>query len=320
MGFRAMKILILVVSSLPQPIASGVSPGSFLGGAAGTCHRSAFRFSGRDQPLLDCVRLAEKNYRRFDAAWTKISAPPLVSRRPLVGDVEVTESDRKSITSSAICMTRFHGRTAPGHSHNTRALDLIMSFRRNAVRANRGGTACRRGHPPGLLTRDPNSWSRTTMFSERRSLVKRIGGATILYRLVPQLRAAGRSFRDRIYWIDHRRHTYNKSPQWIRLYGAILGLLLVPSVIEDRDGCRRRLDADPRLRPAVVLPADHNDEAMERRISARRCSPRRDCSGVARLNSLLIKNTFHPEAPCTLISGDRSDGDQLATGSSQSRD
>src|SRR2546430_9051519 len=35
---------------------------------------------------------------------------------------------------------------------------------------------------------------------------------------------------------------------------------------------------------------------------------------VARRIPLLIKNTFHPEAPGTLISGDRSDGDQLAKG------
>src|SRR5207244_10921317 len=35
---------------------------------------------------------------------------------------------------------------------------------------------------------------------------------------------------------------------------------------------------------------------------------------VARRIPLLIKNTFHPEAPGTLISGDRSEGDQLAKG------
>jgi len=35
---------------------------------------------------------------------------------------------------------------------------------------------------------------------------------------------------------------------------------------------------------------------------------------VARRIPLLIKNTFHSEAPGTLISGDRSEGDQLAKG------
>jgi len=64
-------------------------------------------FQGVTNQLLDCARLAEKNDRRYDAAWKK--SPVATDRWSAVWsvDVEVSESDRKSIHFLAICMTRF---------------------------------------------------------------------------------------------------------------------------------------------------------------------------------------------------------------------
>ena len=59
-------------------------------------------FQGVTNQLLDCARLAEKNDRRYNAAWKKIAC-----RHRSAVDSELSESDRKSIRFSAICMTRF---------------------------------------------------------------------------------------------------------------------------------------------------------------------------------------------------------------------
>ena len=92
--------------------------------------------------------------------------------------------------------------------------------------------------------------------------------------------------------------------------------LLGASVIEiwtDVDGV---LSADPKaVAPAFVLPRITYEEAMELSyFGATVLHPAAIAPAVARRIPLLIKNTFHPDAPGTLISGDRSDGDQLAKG------
>ena len=97
---------------------------------------------------------------------------------------------------------------------------------------------------------------------------------------------------------------------------AILGAALGASVIEiwtDVDGV---LSADPKaVAHAFVLPQITYEEAMELSyFGAKVLHPAAIAPAVARRIPLLIKNTFHPEAPGTLISANRSDGDQLAKG------
>jgi bifunctional aspartokinase / homoserine dehydrogenase 1 len=97
---------------------------------------------------------------------------------------------------------------------------------------------------------------------------------------------------------------------------AILGAALGVSVIEiwtDVDGV---LSADPKaVASAFVLPQITYEEAMELSyFGAKVLHPAAIAPAVARRIPLLIKNTFHPEAPGTVISGDRSHGDQPAKG------
>ena len=76
------------------------------------------------------------------------------------------------------------------------------------------------------------------------------------------------------------------------------------------------LSADPQaVAAAFVLPQITYEEAMELSyFGAKVLHPAAIAPAVAKRIPLLIKNTFHPEAPGTVISGARSHSDQLAKG------
>ena len=97
---------------------------------------------------------------------------------------------------------------------------------------------------------------------------------------------------------------------------AIVGAALGASVIEiwtDVDGV---LSADPRAVPsAFVLPHVSYEEAMEMSyFGAKVLHSASIAPAVARAIPILIKNTFNPAAPGTLISRSRGDDGQLAKG------
>ena len=103
---------------------------------------------------------------------------------------------------------------------------------------------------------------------------------------------------------------------------AILGAALGASVIEiwtDVDGV---LSADPKaVAPAFVLPQITYEEAMELSyFGAKVLHPAAIAPAVARRIPLLIKNTFHPEAPGTLFRVIAAMAINLRRGSAQSRD
>ena len=84
-------------------------------------------FQGVTNQLLDCARLAEKNDRRFDAAWKKITG-----RHRLVIDGLVGRRRGIRIRSQVNALLgdlhdALHGVQLLGHSP-PRALDLIVSF------------------------------------------------------------------------------------------------------------------------------------------------------------------------------------------------
>src|SRR5437763_3492195 len=64
-------------------------------------------FQGVTNQLLDCARLAEKNDRRYEAAWKKIAGRHRSVVSSLVGRRRGIRIRSKSIHFSAICMTRF---------------------------------------------------------------------------------------------------------------------------------------------------------------------------------------------------------------------
>jgi len=97
---------------------------------------------------------------------------------------------------------------------------------------------------------------------------------------------------------------------------AILGAALGASAIEiwtDVDGV---LSADPNeVSAAFVLPDITYEEAMELSyFGAKVLHPAAIAPAVASGIPLLVKNTFRPEAPGTLISRNGGNGDRLAKG------
>ncbi|HEY7292647.1 MAG TPA: bifunctional aspartate kinase/homoserine dehydrogenase I [Vicinamibacterales bacterium] len=97
---------------------------------------------------------------------------------------------------------------------------------------------------------------------------------------------------------------------------AIIGAALGASMIEiwtDVDGV---LSADPRIVPsAFVLPHLTYEEAMELSyFGAKVLHSATIAPAVARRIPILIKNTFNPDAPGTLISARRVDDERLAKG------
>src|SRR5207244_10924515 len=94
---------------------------------------------------------------------------------------------------------------------------------------------------------------------------------------------------------------------------AIVGAAVGASVIEiwtDVDGV---LSADPRVVPsAFVLPQMTYEEAMELSyFGAKVLHSATIAPAVAKRIPILIKNTFNPEAPGTLISSQRPDEELL---------
>src|SRR5947207_5815539 len=103
---------------------------------------------------------------------------------------------------------------------------------------------------------------------------------------------------------------------------AIVGAAVGASLIEiwtDVDGV---LSADPRVVPAAfVLPQMTYEEAMELSyFGARVLHSASIAPAVARRIPLVIKNTFNPDAPGTLISRNAEDERPLATGITSVRD
>jgi bifunctional aspartokinase / homoserine dehydrogenase 1 len=84
-------------------------------------------FQGVTNQLLDCARLAEKNDRRFDAAWKKIADRHRLVIDSLVGRRRGIRIRSQVDTLLGDLHDALHGVQLLGHSP-PRALDLIVSF------------------------------------------------------------------------------------------------------------------------------------------------------------------------------------------------
>jgi len=272
-------------------------------------------FQGVTNQLLDCARLAEKNDRRYDAAWKKIAGRHHSAVDSLLDRRRAIRIRSQVDTLLGDLHDALHGVQLLGHSP-LRALDLIASF---------GERLC------ALIVAAHLARVHPARFVDARQLVvtdNQFTNANVIFSKTN--RAARRYFTD-LFQLRRRRpipvvtgfigSTSDGQTTTIGRNGsdytaAILGAALGASVIEiwtDVDGV---LSADPKaVAHAFVLPRITYEEAMELSyFGATVLHPAAIAPAVARRIPLLIKNTFHPEAPGTLISGDRSDGDQLAKG------
>ena len=243
--------------------------------------------------------------------------PTDTARRSTVWSVgvEVSESDRKSIHFFGDLHDALHGVQLLGHSP-PRALDLIGSF---------GERLC------ALIVAAHLARVRPARFVDARQFVvtdDQFTNANVIFSKTN--RAARRYFADlfqlRRRWpipvvtgfvgstTDGQTTTIGRNGS--DYTAAIVGAALGASVIEiwtDVDGV---LSADPKaVEAAFVLPQITYEEAMELSyFGAKVLHPASIAPAVAKRIPLLIKNTFHPEAPGTVISGDRGHSDQLAKG------
>src|SRR5438874_703133 len=272
-------------------------------------------FQGVTNQLLDCARLAEKNDRRYDAAWKKIAGRHRSAVDSVVGGRRGIRIRAQVDTLLGDLHDALHGVQLLGHSP-PRALDLIVSFGERLC-ALIVAAHLARVHPARfvdarqLVVTDNQFTNANVIFSKTNRAVRRY--FTDLFELrrrrpIPVVTGfIGSTSDGQTTTIGRNGSDYT---------AAILGAALGASVIEiwtDVDGV---LSADPKaVAPAFVLPRISYEEAMELSyFGAKVLHSAAIAPAVARRIPLLIKNTFRPEAPGTLISSDRGDGDQLAKG------
>ena len=278
-------------------------------------------FQGVTNQLLDCARLAEKNDRRYNAAWKKIAGRHRSAVDSLVGRRRAIRIRSQVDTLLGDLHDALHGVQLLGHSP-PRALDLIASF---------GERLC------ALIVAAHLARVHPARFVDARQLVvtdNQFTNANVIFSKTN--RAARRYFTD-LFQLRRRRpipvvtgfigSTSDGQTTTIGRNGsdytaAILGAALGASVIEiwtDVDGV---LSADPKaVAPAFVLPRITYEEAMELSyFGAKVLHPAAIAPAVARRIPLLIKNTFHPEAPGTLFRVIAAMAINLRRGSAQSRD
>jgi aspartokinase/homoserine dehydrogenase 1 len=272
-------------------------------------------FQGVTNQLLDCARLAEKGDRRFEAGWKKIAERHHAIVNDLLGRQRRNRIRSQVDTLLGDLHDTLHGVQLLGHAP-PRARDLIASF---------GERLC------ALIVAAHLARVRPARFVDARQFVVTDNQFTNANVIFSKTNRAARRYFTELFRPRRRRpipvvtgfigSTSDGQTTTIGRNGsdytaAILGGALGASAIEiwtDVDGV---LSADPKaVAPAFVLPQITYEEAMELSyFGAKVLHPAAIAPAVARRIPLLIKNTFHPEAPGTLISGDRSDGDQLAKG------
>jgi aspartokinase/homoserine dehydrogenase 1 len=272
-------------------------------------------FQGVTNQLLDCARLAEKGDRRFEAGWKKIAGRHHAIVNDLLGRQRRNRIRSQVDTLLGDLHDTLHGVQLLGHAP-PRARDLIASF---------GERLC------ALIVAAHLARVHPARFVDARQFVITDNQFTNANVIFSKTNRAARRYFTELFRPRRRRpipvvtgfigSTSDGQTTTIGRNGsdytaAILGGALGASAIEiwtDVDGV---LSADPKaVAPAFVLPQITYEEAMELSyFGAKVLHPAAIAPAVARRIPLLIKNTFHPEAPGTLISGDRSDGDQLAKG------
>jgi bifunctional aspartokinase / homoserine dehydrogenase 1 len=274
-------------------------------------------FQGLTNQLLDCAGLAEKGDLSYQATWKKLAGRHHAAIDDLLGKRRGIRTRVQVDAMLGELYDALHGIQLLGHG-SPRALDLVASFgeRLSALIV---AAYLDRSHPAQFVdarrfvVTDNQFTNANVIFNKTNRAVRRYFGQLFRSRgrrPIPVVTGfVGSTSDGQTTTIGRNGSDYT---------AAILGAALRASMIEiwtDVDGV---LSADPQaVVRAFVLPQITYEEAMELSyFGAKVLHPAAIAPAVARRIPLLIKNTFHPEAPGTLISGDRSDGDQLAKGMS----
>ena len=272
-------------------------------------------FQGVTNDLLECARLAEKGTADYEPAWRKIAARHHVALDDLLGKKNGAGVRKQVNDLLAELGDALHGVQLLRHGP-PRVLDFIGSFgeRLSALIV---AAFLRRSRPARFvdarefIITDDQFTSANVIFGKTNRAVRRF--FTRLFRsagrrVIPVVTGfIGSTSDGRTTTIGRNGSDYT---------AAIIGAAVGAGVIEiwtDVDGV---LSADPKaVASAFVLPRITYEEAMELSyFGAKVLHSASIAPAVARRIPLLIKNTFRPEQPGTLISGRSGAGEQLAKG------
>ena len=272
-------------------------------------------FQGVTNDLLKCAHLAAQRDRRYEAAWNKI-----VHRHHSVTDDLLGKRRDVRLRSQVETLLDelydvLHGIQLLGHGPPP-ALDLVASFGERLC-ALIVAAHLARFHPARFVdarqfvVTDEQFTKANVIFSKTNRSARRYFGELFRSsrrRSIPIVTGfIGSTIDGQTTTIGRNGSDYTAS---------ILGAALGASVIEiwtDVDGV---LSADPKVvAPAFVLPRITYEEAMELSyFGAKVLHSAAIAPAVGKRIPLLIKNTFYPEAPGTLISHNSGEDSRLAKG------
>src|SRR6476646_307574 len=270
-------------------------------------------FQGVTNQLLECASLAARNDPNYGAAFQKIVRRHRSAIDDLLGKRRAARIRAQVDILLGELREVLHGIQLLGHSP-PRALDLVASFgeRLSAVIAaahlNRSHRATFVDARRFIVT-DDQFTNANVIFGKTNRAIRRffsdLFGAT---RPIPVVTGfIGSTSDGQTTTIGRNGSDYT---------AAIVGAALSADIIEiwtDVDGV---LSADPNtVASAFVLPRITYEEAMELSyFGAKVLHPAAIAPAVAKGIPLLVKNTFNPKAPGTLISRAGKNGDHLAKG------
>ena len=270
-------------------------------------------FQGVTNQLLECASLAARSDPNYVAAFKKIVRRHRSAIDDLLGKRRAARIRAQVDILLGELREVLHGIQLLGHSP-PRALDLVASFgeRLSAVIA---AAHLNRSH--GAIFVDARRFIVTDdQFNNANVIFGKTNRA--IRRFFADLFGASRPIAVVTGFIgstsDGQTTTIGRNGS--DYTAAIVGAALSADIIEiwtDVDGV---LSADPNVVPsAFVLPRITYEEAMELSyFGAKVLHPAAIAPAVAKGIPLLVKNTFRPHAPGTLISRSAKNGDHLAKG------
>jgi aspartokinase/homoserine dehydrogenase 1 len=273
-------------------------------------------FQGITNQLLECARLAEKKNRRWETSWRELVSRHRIAIDKLIGKKRAANLKRKIEPLLQDLHDAIHGVQLLNHAP-PRALDLIASFgeRLSALIMSSFLANSRPAQfvdARDIIVTDAQFTSANVLFSETNRAVRRhfAGLARSSSRRSPIAVVTGFIAST----TDGQTTTIGRDGS--DYTAAILGAALNASAVEiwtDVDGV---LSADPNRVPgAFVLSTVSYEEAMELSyFGAKVLHSGAIAPAVARGIPVLIKNTFRPDEPGTLISGSNGDGKHVIKG------
>jgi bifunctional aspartokinase / homoserine dehydrogenase 1 len=272
-------------------------------------------FQGVTNQLLECAQLAAKGNRRYKAAWNKIVHRHRSAIDGLLGKRCGVRFRSQVETLLDELYDVLHGIQLLGHGP-PQALDLVASFgeRLSALIV---AAHLARFHPARFVdarqfvVTDEQFTKANVIFGKTNRVARRYFAELFRSSRRPPIPIVtgfiGSTIDGQTTTIGRNGSDYTAS-----ILGAALGASAM-EIWTDVDGV---LSADPKaVAPAFVLPQITYEEAMELSyFGATVLHSAAIAPAVGKRIPLLIKNTFCPEAPGTLISHDGGEDNQLAKG------